>query len=93
MRRIEQAPRDRQGVIVATDAEWRARVAALGLRLKDAGVGVKYSSVANGAVPGEAPLGVVIPGMRARIEQLGGRLLIDSSRGGAVVTVEIPLDG
>ena len=36
-------------------------------------------------------LGVGIPGMRARIEQLGGELDIRGDAGGTVVTASIPL--
>jgi signal transduction histidine kinase len=44
------------------------------------------------SAPGEdAPLGVGIPGMRSRIEQLGGRLHITSDPSGAVVTATLPL--
>jgi signal transduction histidine kinase len=41
---------------------------------------------------GEAPpLGVGIPGMRARIEQLGGALRIAGGRGGATVVATLPV--
>jgi signal transduction histidine kinase len=41
---------------------------------------------------GEAALlGVGIPGMRARIEQLGGVLQISSNRGGTIVTATVPV--
>ena len=39
----------------------------------------------------EAPLGVGIPGMRARVEQFGGKLVIDSPGLGAVVTATLPI--
>jgi signal transduction histidine kinase len=39
----------------------------------------------------EPPLGVGIPGMRARIEQLGGRLEIAGAATGAIVTASLPL--
>jgi signal transduction histidine kinase len=39
----------------------------------------------------EPPLGVGIPGMRARIEQLGGRLEIAGAATGATVTASLPL--
>ena len=39
----------------------------------------------------EPPLGVGIPGMRARIEQLGGTLRIAGGRLGATVTASVPL--
>jgi signal transduction histidine kinase len=40
---------------------------------------------------GAPPLGVGIPGMRARIEQLGGELRIAGGAGGTVVTASVPL--
>ncbi|HEY2052077.1 MAG TPA: histidine kinase [Caulobacteraceae bacterium] len=42
---------DHHGVIVGTNAAWRAGVAALGLSQKDAGVGARYASVAKAIVP------------------------------------------
>jgi two-component system NarL family sensor kinase len=39
-----------------------------------------------------APLGVGVPGMRMRMEQLGGRLLISSGGSGVQVTAVVPLD-
>ena len=59
----------------------------LSLRIADDGRGIP----ANGPDGDEAPLGVGIPGMRSRIEQLGGRLEITSSPAGAVVTATLPL--
>jgi signal transduction histidine kinase len=60
----------------------------LSLSIVDDGRGMP---IASGADRDAAPLGVGIPGMRSRIEQLGGRLEITSSPGGAVVAATLPL--
>jgi two-component system, NarL family, sensor kinase len=60
----------------------------LTLRIADDGQGIRR---ATGGTADEAPLGVGIPGMRARIEQLGGTLGIDSFGGGTVVTAMVPV--
>jgi signal transduction histidine kinase len=66
-----------------------SRAGALTVRIADDGRGIDRTS---GVSLGEPLLGVGIPGMRARIEQLGGELAIGSGpRGGAVVTATIPL--
>jgi PAS domain S-box-containing protein len=44
-----------------------------------------------GSEPAEVPLGVGIPGMRARIEQLGGRLEIENGAPGTIVSARLPL--
>jgi signal transduction histidine kinase len=64
-----------------------ARADQLTLCIADDGRGIPEAS-ADGD---EAPLGVGIPGMRSRIEQLGGRLEITSRERGAVVTAALPL--
>ncbi len=60
----------------------------LTVRIADDGQGIRR---APSGTADEAPLGVGIPGMRARIEQLGGRLGIDSFGGGTVVTAMVPV--
>jgi PAS domain S-box-containing protein len=57
------------------------------LRVEDDGQGIAPLS----SQPGEVPLGVGIPGMRARIEQLGGRLEIENGAPGTIVSATIPL--
>jgi signal transduction histidine kinase len=42
---------DGQGVIVAANAAWRSSIVALGLKLADAGIGARYATVAEAAVP------------------------------------------
>jgi signal transduction histidine kinase len=59
----------------------------LTVRISDNGRGLRQ--VEDGE--GEPPLGVGIPGMRARIEQLGGDLRIAGSRSGTVVQASVPL--
>jgi two-component system, NarL family, sensor kinase len=66
-----------------------SRAGAFTVRIADDGRGIGGGS---GVSLGQPLLGVGIPGMRARIEQLGGRLDIGNGpRGGAVVTATIPL--
>jgi signal transduction histidine kinase len=62
----------------------------LTLRIADDGRGLPRAPGENAS---SAPLGVGVPGMRSRIEQLGGRLDITSSAGGVVVTATLPLRG
>jgi signal transduction histidine kinase len=57
------------------------------LRIADDGQGIGPAALE--AV--QAPLGVGIPGMRARIEQLGGRLEIRRGEPGTIVSATIPL--
>ena len=61
---------------------------SLTARIADNGKGLPAMPRAEDGAP---PLGVGVPGMRARIEQLGGTLTIENSGGGAVVTATIPL--
>jgi signal transduction histidine kinase len=42
---------DRRGVIVATNAAWRARIAQIGLDQADSGVGARYAEVVKAAAP------------------------------------------
>ncbi len=60
----------------------------LTVRIADDGQGLGRAA---GHDDDEPPLGVGIPGMRARIEQLGGTLEIGNLGAGAVVTAKIPL--
>jgi len=60
----------------------------LTLSVADNGQGIPPAKAADVA---EAPLGVGIPGMRSRIEQLGGRLDITSKASGVIVTATLPL--
>jgi PAS domain S-box-containing protein len=60
------------------------------LEVKDEGSG--HAREAPGRASGDmVRLGVGIPGMRERAEQLGGRMDIDFGSGGTIVTVTLPL--
>ncbi|HEY1928292.1 MAG TPA: ATP-binding protein [Caulobacteraceae bacterium] len=59
----------------------------LTLRVEDDGQGIAPLI----SQPAEIPLGVGIPGMRARIEQLGGRLEIENGAPGTIVSATLPL--
>jgi signal transduction histidine kinase len=61
------------------------RAGILTVQISDDGRGVQRF---EGSEP---PLGVGIPGMRARIEQLGGALRIVGDRSGTTVTATVPL--
>ena len=63
--------------------------AALAITISDNGHGMRSVEKANGK--GHLPLGVGIPGMRARTEQLGGAFRVSSSKTGTVVSVTIPV--
>jgi signal transduction histidine kinase len=65
-----------------------SRTGVLTLSVADDGQGFL---VAPGVPAAEPPLGVGIAGMRARIEQLGGRLEIVGSDSGTNVTASVPL--
>jgi signal transduction histidine kinase len=59
----------------------------LSARVADNGRGIRVEDIETSA----PPLGVGIPGMRARIEQLGGRLgITGDQRRGTVVTATVP---
>jgi signal transduction histidine kinase len=60
----------------------------LTMRITDDGLGIPRSIVED---PDTAPLGVGIPGMRVRIQQLGGTLEIDGRTRGTQVRATIPL--
>ena len=66
-----------------------SRPRAIRVRIRDDGRGI--DGAAGDIIAGEQPLGVGIPGMRARVEQLGGSLDIRNGARGAVVTATIPL--
>jgi PAS domain S-box-containing protein len=59
------------------------------LAVEDDGVGTATRPNENGE-PGDIRLGVGIPGMRERAQQLGGRMEIESSSSGTTVTVTMP---
>jgi len=58
-------------------------------RVSDNGLG--FACAAQDGEGESAPLGVGIPGMRARIEQLGGALRIVGDRSGTTVTSTLPV--
>ncbi len=61
---------------------------AMHLLVRDDGRGMDAAAVENGA--GRLSVGVGIPGMSARIQELGGRLVIRSSQSGTSVHVTAP---
>lgn len=67
-----------------------SQAGALTVRIIDDGRGIQRNTN-PGVGLGQPLLGVGIPGMRARIEQLGGELDIRGDAGGTVVTASIPL--
>ena len=72
----------------AVKVELAIRATELTLRIADDGRGI--APMGQARVEGIPP-GVGIPGMRSRVEHLGGQLDIASSRAGVVVTARIPL--
>ena len=68
--------------------ELTSRDGLLTLAIADDGVGFVGAA---GAPDPAVPLGVGITGMRARVEQLGGKLDVASTGAGTVVTARIPL--
>lgn len=61
----------------------------LSLSVRDHGKGNKLQHARNG--DGAEFVGVGIPGMRHRLKQLGGDLLVDSSLDGTTVTATVPV--
>jgi len=59
------------------------------LSIRDQGKGMKLSAAQNG--DGVESIGVGISGMRHRLKQLGGELLVDSDRDGTTVTATVPV--
>lgn len=59
------------------------------MTVRDQGRGMRPAC--NAAAPGHTLMGVGIAGMRERVQQLGGRLEIDSSARGTAVKVTLPL--
>ncbi|HWF75754.1 MAG TPA: ATP-binding protein [Caulobacteraceae bacterium] len=78
----------RHAKAAGVSVELASRAGAMTVRIADDGRGIERTS---GVSIGQPPLGVGIPGMRARIEQLGGSLDIRGGAGGTVVTATIPL--
>jgi signal transduction histidine kinase len=70
-----------------------ARHVRVGVSVEDRALTVTIADDGRGltSAHGEPALGVGIPGMRARAEQLSGRLEITSDRSGARVTAILPL--
>jgi signal transduction histidine kinase len=62
----------------------------LALQIEDQGHGISKASLKQ-LTSGGSAVGVGIPGMRWRIEQLGGRLEVTSSEVGTSVSVQLPL--
>jgi signal transduction histidine kinase len=59
------------------------------LSIRDEGRGLKLNLPRNG--DGIESLGVGIPGMRHRLKQLGGDLLVDSNPNGTTITATVPV--
>jgi len=59
------------------------------LSIRDEGNDLKLSLPRNGAA--FESIGVGIPGMRHRLKQLGGELLVDSNTHGTIVTATVPV--
>ena len=62
------------------------------LEVSDDGSGIPASYL-DGASDADAPLGVGIPGMRLRLQQIGGCLKIESSGKGTTVRATVPAGG
>lgn len=62
---------------------------SVSLSVRDYGKGHKLQIARNGE--GAEVVGVGIPGMRHRLKQLGGELLVDSSVDGTTVTATVPV--
>jgi signal transduction histidine kinase len=77
----------RHAKATSVDVELANLDGLLTVQIRDDGMGI--GSVRNGSLD-DAPLGVGIAGMRARVEQLGGCLRIGCDGGGTVVTATIP---
>jgi two-component system NarL family sensor kinase len=60
------------------------------LEVIDYGHGIK-SGTARAKLDGPAPLGVGIPGMRERLHQLGGELIVDFGTSGTRVAATLPI--
>src|SRR5882762_1031396 len=60
------------------------------LEVIDYGHGIK-SGTARAKLDGQAPLGVGIPGMRERLHQLGGELIVDFGTSGTRVAATLPI--
>jgi PAS domain S-box-containing protein len=76
--------------------EARIRIAAtsdgITLEVSDDGCGIPASHL-DGASDAGAPLGVGIPGMRLRLQQIGGCLKIESSSKGTAIRAIVPAAG
>jgi PAS domain S-box-containing protein len=59
------------------------------MSIRDRGEGTKINLPRNG--DGDESMGVGIPGMRHRLKQLGGDLLVDSDSSGTTVTATVPV--
>ena len=83
---------DRRGVIVAANAAWRAAVVAHGLKLANAGVGARYSTVGQALVKGveetalQAQLDKLLSG---RLQQFEATYEIETPRGHELRQVRI----
>jgi signal transduction histidine kinase len=68
----------------------RATPASLSLEIEDRGRGMSEDVVA-GLRTGAGAVGVGLPGMRQRLEQLGGRLEVESSKRGTRIRAVLPV--
>jgi len=70
----------------------RARQVLVYLRYAEGQVGLDVTDDGTGFDPGHAGGGYGLPGMRARVDEAGGRLGIRSSPGcGTTVSVDVPV--
>jgi len=59
--------------------------------VRDHGNGYHVETTRNGDADSAEFMGVGIPGMRHRLKQLGGELVVDSNHDGTTVTATVPV--
>ncbi|HEY1426714.1 MAG TPA: ATP-binding protein [Caulobacteraceae bacterium] len=83
---------DRQGIIVAANASWRASVVAHGIEIADAGIGARYADVGKAAVKdldADEFTGRLEALLSGRLEQIEDTFTIDSALGRELRQVRI----